>query len=367
MKKLIFRKFTQDTLVFFVTSALFLALIVWTLQAVNYFDYVTQDGHGLNVYFLYTFFNFPKIVHRIIPFVFFVSLFYTIINYELKNELSIFWINGVSKINFFNKIIYISVIIMIIQIFLGSYVSPKSQLKARDYLKNSEIDFFTSLIKEGKFINVVKGLTIFIDKKNYDGSYSNIFLDDSTKNKSRIIHAKNGVIIENNKNKLFRLFNGQVINNEKNKINIFEFDQIDFSLTDFTSNTITVPKIQEIPSIYLLGCLSIIFRTNSDDYKCESSLNKEIKQELLKRFYKPLYIPIAAILSCFLILTSKTNNNYQRNKRIIFLLTFLILIMSEGSLRYSAISNFSLMIFLVIPWILFLSIYVLFYRLERNV
>ena len=77
MKKLIFRKFTQDTLVFLATATLIMALIVWTLQAVNYFDFVTQDGHGLKVYFLYTVLNFPKIVHRILPFIFFISLFYT--------------------------------------------------------------------------------------------------------------------------------------------------------------------------------------------------------------------------------------------------------------------------------------------------
>ncbi len=98
MKKLTFRKFTQDTLVFFAASVLIMALIVWTFQAVNYFDFVTQDGHGLKVYFFYTILNFPKIVHRILPFIFFLSLFYTIVNYELKNELSIFWINGISKI-----------------------------------------------------------------------------------------------------------------------------------------------------------------------------------------------------------------------------------------------------------------------------
>ena len=97
MKKLIFRKFTRDTLAFFATSTLIMGLIVWTLQAVNYFDFVTQDGHGLKVYFLYTFFNFPKIIHRILPFIFFISLFYMIISYEAKNELSIFWVNGISK------------------------------------------------------------------------------------------------------------------------------------------------------------------------------------------------------------------------------------------------------------------------------
>ena len=43
MKKLIFRKFAKDTLIFFLIMGITVGLIVWTLQAVNYFDYVTQD------------------------------------------------------------------------------------------------------------------------------------------------------------------------------------------------------------------------------------------------------------------------------------------------------------------------------------
>ena len=87
MKKLIFRKFYQDTFAFFFVSIFLMGLIVWIIQAVNYFDYVTEDGHGLKVYFFYSILNFPKIIHRILPFIFFISLFYTIISYEIKNEI----------------------------------------------------------------------------------------------------------------------------------------------------------------------------------------------------------------------------------------------------------------------------------------
>jgi len=280
MKKLIFRKFTQDTLVFFAASVLIMALIVWTLQAVNYFDFVTQDGHGLKVYFFYTILNFPKIVHRILPFIFFLSLFYTIVNYELKNELSIFWVNGISKIKFTNKIISFSLVIMIFQILLGSYVSPASQLKAREYLKNSNVDFFTSLIQEGKFINVVKGLTIFINNKNADGSYSDIYLDDSTKNYSKMIYAKYGFIFDDKEKKIFKLFNGKVINNEQTKINTFEFDQIDFNLADFSTNTITEPKVQELGSLSLLSCFFFSKDKNINKFKCEDSILKEKSAKL---------------------------------------------------------------------------------------
>ena len=53
-------------------------------------------------------------------------------------------------------------------------------------------------------------------------------------------------------------------------------------------------------------------------------------KKLFKRFYKPLYIPIIAILSCFLIIFPKINFKYERNKKLIFLITFYIGI-SEAS------------------------------------
>ena len=374
MKKLIFRKFIQDTLIFFTTSLLIMGLIVWTVQAVNFFVFVTEDGHGLKVYFIYTFLNFPKIIHRILPFIFFISIFYTILNYELKNELNIFWINGISKISFSNKLLTFSIIVMFFQILLGSYISPSSQYKARNSLKDSNIDFFTSLIKEGKFINVVKGLTIFIDKKNDDGSYTNIFLDDSTKTNtrggySRMIYAKKGVLIDNKTQKIFKLTNGRVINNEQSKINMFDFDEIDFDLNKYTANTITVPKIQEIRTITLLRCiLNLNIKTNIfESFKCKENLQKEITQELLKRLYKPIYIPIITIFCSFLIIYSKNKAQYNKNKNLIFILTFFLLIFSEASLRYSLSSNISLITYLMLPWAIFIFTYLLLYRRAKHV
>ena len=141
MKKLIFRKFAQDTLIFFTMVCSVMGLIVWTLQAVNYFDYVTQDGHGLKVYFLYTIYNFPKIIHKIVPFIFFISVFYIIINYDNRNELSIFWTNGVSKISFTNKVILLSIFLTIFQILLGSLLSPFTQYKGKRIFKKFKCRF----------------------------------------------------------------------------------------------------------------------------------------------------------------------------------------------------------------------------------
>ena len=124
MKKLLFIHFLKDTLFFFLLMSLSLGLIVWVIQAVNYLDFMTEDGHSFYVYFSYSVYNFPKIIHRILPFIFFVSLFYQINRYELKNELIIFWTSGVSRLQFVRVILSFSIFFFIFQIILGAYISP---------------------------------------------------------------------------------------------------------------------------------------------------------------------------------------------------------------------------------------------------
>ena len=371
MKKLIFRKFNLDIVLFFVAISLTLGVIVWTLQAVNFLDFITEDGHSFKTYFQYTIFNFPKIIHRLIPFVFFISIFYIILNYDNNNELLIFWSNGISKISFANNIVLFSIILLVLQIFIGSIISPMAQFKARSFLKDSNIDYFSALIQEGKFINAVDGLTIFINNKNSDGSYSNIFIDDSSKNITRMIYASSGNLISNEKKKIFRLFNGKVINKEKEKINNFKFDQIDFSLSEFTSNTILVPKIQETQSKFLFECSYNLLKTSVPSkfkyFNCEEKLKDKINQELLKRYYKPLFLPVIAITCCFLIIVPRNNIKYPKNRNIVFSLSFLLLVVSESTLRYATISDLSLIIYLTIPWILFFIAYTNFFIKVKNV
>ena len=88
MKKLIFKKITNDISLFFLITILSISIIVWIIQAVNFLDIISEDGHGLKVYFLFTLFSLPKIISKILPFIFMISVFYIIIKYELENELN---------------------------------------------------------------------------------------------------------------------------------------------------------------------------------------------------------------------------------------------------------------------------------------
>ena len=108
------------------------------------------------------------------------------------------------------------------------------------------MDFLPNLIKQGKFIDTVSGLTIFINEKVNNNSFRNIFIQEGDlfnldRNDNQIIFAKEGLLLNENK-KIFRLLNGKIISTNNNKLISFEFDKIDYDLSKFSSKTIKVPN-----------------------------------------------------------------------------------------------------------------------------
>ena len=367
MEKIIFKSFLREISFFFILSSISIALIIWIIQAVNYLDFVSEDGHNFKVYFLYTILILPKIFSRVLPFMFFISIFYILIKYEEKNQLLIFWSNGINKKKFLNNLIKYSLFFFLIQVFLTALVVPETQNKARSYIRSSNIDFFPSLIKEKKFIDTVEDLTIFTNSKDVDGTLRNIILKDNSKNPgSQIIVAKKGNIIQSNNNKFLVLNNGKIINiSARGRTTIFDFKKTEFDLNKFTTKTTTFPKVQEQSTLKLFNCAQSLLNKNikflySKNMICEKSYLKNIKQELLKRICLPLYLPLLALIACFLILKSKNNHEYSNFKFKLFIIGIIFLIISEVSIRYAGLSDKNNLIFIITPIILFISARVFF-------
>ena len=368
MKKLIFKKLTKDLTSFFLLSAISISLIVWVIQAVNFLDFVSEDGHSFKVYFYYTLLSLPKIFSKVLPFVFFISLFYILIKYENNNELIIFWTIGIKKITFINTIIKFSIFFILIQLFLSVFLVPKTQDMARSYIRTSNIDLFPSLIKEKKFIDTVSNLTIFVEKINDNGEMTNIFLKDKfTSKESQIIYAKKGNLSDDQTGRFLILYDGKFINHDTKKTTMFSFDKTQFNLAKYSTKSITYPKIQELNTPLLLNCLYYLYykkneRLDSSKLDCKQSFLKDVKQELFKRFYLPLYIMLIALISCFLILKSKDSYNYFKFKTSLFLLGVTTIIISEISIKYSGLNNLNSIIFLSCPIIIFILFYGYFYN-----
>ena len=371
MEKLIFKKITNDISVFFFISISCVATIVWIIQAVNYLDLVSEDGHSLRVYFSYTLFSLPKILSNILPFMFMISLFYVIIKYEQNNELIIYWINGITKFNFANIIIKISIIYFLLQILLTTIIVPYSLDKGRSFFRTSNIDLFSSIIKEKKFIDSVTKLTIFVDRKE-DNLLKNIIIKEKISlTQSQIIVAQDGEIVNNiDGSQKIILNEGKIINTENNKQNIIDFSKFTLDLNKFDTNTITNQKTQEMKTFDLIRCVHILedyrksnpSKKNKNFFKgCAYQISSSISEEFLKRFFAPIFIILVGLSSSLIITSSKDNQNYKIKNFLKFFLGVTLLIISEISLSKKIENMDTLIIYFLIPVILFLMIYLFLY------
>lgn len=367
MKKLIFKKLLFDITAFILISSVTLGLIVWVIQAVNYMDFITEDGHSLGIYFKYTLLSLPKILSRILPFILFISVFYSLIKLENNNELLVYWTYGISKLKFINILFIFSLIFLIIQIFLNIYVVPISLDKGRDYIKTSDLDFFPSLIKERKFIDTVSDLTIFVDKINSKGELVNIFLKDQIEDKeSQVIHAKKGILQKQNGKNFLVLIDGEFINSIEGKVTNFSFKKTNFDLSKYSTKTTTYRKIQEVDILVLINCLKKLYLdknyTEVKDFVCNNDSLKNIKQETLKRIFKPFYIPVICLIASLLIFVSKDSYVYSRVKIVLFSIGIITLVVSEISVRYSGLDNAKSLIFIGIPLMMVFIIYSIIFK-----
>ena len=367
MKKIIFRKLLLDCLTFFFLALFGISTIIWVFQAVNFLDIMIEDGRNYNVYFSYTLLNFPKIIGRILPFALFFSFSYTFLKYENSNELIIFWNHGINKLNVINFFLWISILIMFVQIILVSIVVPKSQEMARSKLRSSNVDYFEGLIKPRKFNDTIKGLTLYAEDKNTNDKFKKIYIK---KNNSvsgfQITFAKKGVFELKGNKRILVLYEGQTLNQNGKNITNFNFSKSDFGLSNMDSHLVTSKKLQELSTMNLINCIQFILEIKKiETQNCYRDNPRNIYKELFKRLVNPLYLPVLILISLLLILNSKENIKYNKNKYIIFFIGFVIIILSESLLGYvtdNLIKNVSI---LILPLIITLSVY-LFYIYKLN-
>ena len=374
MKKILFRKLLYDYIKFFSIALFCSSIVIWVFQAVNYLDIMIEDGRGYWVYIKFSLLNFPKIVSKLYPFVLFFSIFYVTVNYELNNELIIYWNFGVHKIQIVNFIFKFSIILFLIQIILTSIIVPKSQDLARSFLRTSTVNFFDNFIKPQKFNDTIKGVTIYTDKKDQNGNLKNLYIKKELEDDQfQITYAKKGEFKLIGNIPILVLYNGATITSKDGEVTNISFSKSDFSLSNIETNTTTYKKTQELSSFKLIQCIEGFYKHKKSEFdlknkyieNCSLQNINNIFKEFYKRYFIPLYIPILSLIPLLLITSSKENIKYNRLRLYTFLLGLVIIIFSETTIRLISnvtIQNIGLIITPLI--ILFIFYFYLFYNFK---
>ena len=240
---------------------------------------------------------------------------------------------------------------------------------ARSYLRTSTINFYGNFIKPQKFNDTIKGTTIYSEKKDTQGNLKNIYIKKETDPYNfQTIYAKTGILKEINSTPYLVLFDGENIKVNNNEITTIGFSKFNFALNASKTNTTTYIKTQELPSLRLIGCLSLIYNIklistksqNSNIENCSVGNKINILREIYKRFFIPLYIPILTLIPFLLIMTSKENIHFFKLRLLVFFLGLSMIIFSETTIRFIDIILINNVKFIIIPLIILLIIYIAF-------
>ncbi len=365
MKNRIYKYFFHEFIRYFLVTLFALTAVLWTIQAVNFLDLVTEDGHAFGIYTLYSLLTIPKILTKLIPFAFLSATVLTVLKLEKDNELILLWTSGLNKINIVNLIFRISIIIMFLQIFMASIVNPTSLNLSRNLIKNSQLQFIPSLLKEKQFNDAVKGLTIFVERKDDNGNYQNVLIRDDGKVLTQIssgsstIIAKSGYVTTDEKGLV--LLDGSIQKVEKGKLNIIKFEKTTVNLSGLSTKTISQTKIQETSTLKILLCLQN-FNLNLHNCNGYEKNKRDIRIEVNKRFGMAVFIPLIALIVSFLLNSRRDKKNFYYRKYIFFFYSLIIIITSEITVRYSGISLNHLIAYYFLPLLMLPVTYLILIR-----
>ena len=353
----IYRNYFLEILRTFLIIVLGLSLIALTVRAVNFLELVVDNGYPILTYFQYSFLNLFGIAPKFIPLAFFISIVIFLIKHIDDSEFIILWTSGVKKIELVNLILIASVSVLMFYLLLSTFLTPLALNKSRNLLNKDQLNSFLPTVRSQQFSDSFKGFTFIVDKK-INNEVENIFLHDTGKNlqkfssnslevSSTTIVAKKGVI---NKRNLF-LINGQIISAKKSNIEVINFEQLDINLSNLSTTTIKVPKLQETSTLKLLSCFFKIF---GESKICNEDNKKEIIPNLIRRLILPFYIPVIALMCSFLLIK---NNILLIDKFLTYSFSFLMLVLTELFIRYTGINNFLRYFYIIVPF----SFIIIFY------
>ena len=170
------------------------------------------------------------------------------------------------------------------------------------------------------------------------------------------------------------LYDGKILTNNAGSTKDLKFSETELNLTRFSTKTTTTPKMQEISTYDVVGCIVMVKNLSNssiwDNYKnrpqiqnCGPDKLNNSFQELIKRTILPFYLPVLTLIACLMIMKSKDDFNFLKHKIILFLLGVSTVIVSELTLKYTSNEILQNILIALIPVILFIIIYFYFIKI----
>ena len=348
MKKLDSYIFKQVVISFFFFSSIF-TLIFWINRAIRLFDQLIANGHSSAIFLEIAILSLPSIASIVFPLASFASVVF--VTNRLKNdaEITILQSSGLSPFRLLKPYFTFGVLCMISLGFFTTLIVPFTSKTL--FERQVELDSSVSarLLKEGKFIHPIPGVTFFVKEIEEDGTLLNVFFHDRRSKEEFLTYTATRAFLAKDENKTaLYMENGliQTFDTSRRALSTTEFKSVSIDLSDaMEKRNSNVVYLSHVPTWMLVKNIQKV-RELTNGSKASTNL------ELHTRFHTPIFCFVAAILG-FSSLLVRTHGRFGLSKQITLAIFVIVLmkIIESYTIKLS-LTNFTFWPLLYLPSLL---------------
>jgi lipopolysaccharide export LptBFGC system permease protein LptF len=203
-------------------------------------------------------------------------------------------------------------------LFLNIFTIPNAYRAFRAQEFQLRNQFSSSIVRDGSF-NVIKSLTIFVEKRRSAKEFEGVFIHDNGEHSEKkakkpyTIFAKEGILKKINNQYVLVLHNGTRQEKDNNDtVQSFEFDELVYNFDSFTTivNTRNLKPYEKD--------IRELFQVNN-----ENSENSKLQMRMAAEGHQRILLPFLCLINMLMVALTMVVNRPSRRlrrKRIIYLI-----------------------------------------------
>jgi lipopolysaccharide export system permease protein len=205
-----------------------LVALIWLTQSLRFVELVVNRGLSFRVFFELTSLLIPNFLATILPITTFVVVQFVYQRLAGDRELTVMRSAGLSPLMLARPALSLSGLVILACFILNLWVVPASFSAFREFQFEIRNRIAAFLLQEGVFTPISDDLTVYVRKRDQDGTLHGIIVDDARdKNSRATILAERGRLVGSNGSPTVELFNGsrEQIDRQTGRLNVLTFTE----------------------------------------------------------------------------------------------------------------------------------------------
>jgi len=210
-----------------------LSFIIWITQSLKLVDFIVNRGIPVSTFLYLVVLTLPNLLPVILPLTTFAAILFVFYRLSTDSELVVMHSGGVSAGQISRSPLLMAIAVTAATYILTLYLTPLSYSEFKNLQFRLRNDYSMTLLEEGVFTQISKGITVFIRERHSDGSLGGILVHDNRNpDKPMTILADRGTVSMQQGSPVIAVTRGsrQIVDKRNNNVTMLYFDSYTLNL-----------------------------------------------------------------------------------------------------------------------------------------